>query len=637
MDRFTRMCGITGLAVRPGNGLVLTSEKKLLALDSIRHRGPDMQGQYADGQVWLGHVRLSILDLSDAASQPMATPDGRYVICYNGEVYNFDELASKLDLNDFRTHSDTEVVLSAFAKLGVDSIKLLNGMFAFTIYDKQAQKVWLFRDRLGIKPLYYRLDEDSLSFASEVKALRVLHDQASHCNFSAVHEWLYYGTTLGEQTLHQGICKLLPGHYLELDLATFSSKIECYWSPTDYVGRDKFTGSVNEQVQKTHDLLEQAVKRQLVSDVPVGVFLSGGVDSSAITAFASRHYKGKLATYSVGFDFDKGINELPRAKEIAQLYGTDHHELHISGFEIADVVEKMVSHHGMPFSDAANIPLYLLSSRINDKTKVILQGDGGDEMFGGYSRYSTLSFYKTARVLARLGGLVNGLMPRNSEYYRRQRYINALTEDDLAKVMALLLTEEDGCSNPSSVFLPEFQKQVLSVDPFARYRECQNYFKGEDIVNQMLLVDTMVILPDIFLEKVDRSTMAASVEVRVPFLDNDLVDFCMHLSGSQKVHFGKKKWLLKKALKGVVPENILYGKKTGFGVPYGYWLRDALKPLFFDQLQAFQNKHPGVLSIDTIKVLYDEHTSRRRDRSFMLWKILNFMIWANQSGVKLVC
>jgi asparagine synthase (glutamine-hydrolysing) len=631
------MCGIIGLAVQPGNGLGLTSEKKNFALDSIYHRGPDMQGQFVDDQVWLGHVRLSILDLSDAASQPMATANDQFVICYNGEVYNFAELARNLDLIDLRTHSDTEVVLRAFAKLGVDSIKLLNGMFAFAIYDTKKQKVWLVRDRLGIKPLYYRLDEDGLSFASEPKAVLDLYDQASNCNFSSVHEWLYYGTTLGEQTLHQGIHKLMPGHYLELDLTTFSSKIECYWSSTTYAGREKYKGSVNDQVQKTHDLLEQAVKRQLVSDVPVGVFLSGGVDSSAITAFASRHYKGKLATYSVGFDFDKGINELPMAREIAQLYGTNHHELHISGFEISDILEKMVAHHGMPFSDAANIPLYLLSSKINDNTKVVLQGDGGDEMFGGYSRYSTLSFYKTARLLARIGNLVNGLMPRKSEYYRRQRYFNALTSDDLAEVMALLLTEEDSSSNLSSVFSQEVQQKVKSVDPFARYRECQSYFKSEDIVNQMLMVDSMIILPDIFLEKVDRSTMAASVEVRVPFLDNDLVDFCMQLSGSQKVRFGRKKWLLKKALKGIVPENILYGKKNGFGVPYGYWLRDALKPMFFDQLQTFQNKHPGVLCNATIEVLYDEHASRRRDRSFLLWKILNFMIWANQSGVKLTC
>ena len=625
------MCGITGIVANHENGLGPTKEKKYRALGSISHRGPDAEGQYEDNQVWLGHVRLSILDLSDAGGQPMSTPDGRYVICYNGEVYNFNELSRELNLNDLQSCSDTEVLLHAFAKLGIDSIKLFNGMFAFAIYDKQEKKIWLVRDRLGIKPLYYRFDEDGFSFASEINAF---DDQEAQCNLSAIHEWLYYGTTYSDRTLFKGICKLSPGHYLELDLVTFVSKIECYWSPAHYSGCKKYFGSVDDHIKNTHNLLEQAVKRQLISDVPVGVFLSGGIDSSAITAFASKHYAGKLATYSVGFDYDKGINELPKAKEIARLYGTDHHEIHISGFEIGDVVEKMVKHHGMPFSDAANIPLYLLSSRINDTTKVILQGDGGDEMFGGYSRYSTLSFYKLAKIFAKVMGLVNGLMPRNPQYFRRQRYINALAPNDLATVMALLLTEEDNTSNIADVFAPDFKQKIVGTDPFSRFKECQGYMKNEDVVNQMLLVDAMVILPDIFLEKVDRSTMAASIEVRVPFLDNDLVDFCMQISGSQKVRFGQKKWLLKKALKEVVPKDILYGKKTGFGVPYGYWLRDALKPLFFDHLETFKNNHPGVLDITFIHSLYNEHTSLYRDRSFLLWKILNFMIWANHNKVK---
>jgi asparagine synthase (glutamine-hydrolysing) len=281
--------------------------------------------------------------------------------------------------------------------------------------------------------------------------------------------------------------------------------------------------------------------------------------------------------------------------------------------------------------------LYLLASKINHSTKVVLQGDGGDEMFGGYRRYTTLTFFKPAQAMARLGSLVNYLAPRNTGYYRRERYLNALRPADPASAMALLLTEEDMRSDPTAVFAAEFRRRVSESDPFARYRECRRYFAGEDFVNQMLFVDAMIILPDIFLEKVDRSTMAASVEVRVPFLDNDLVDFCFRLSGPQKVRFGKKKWLLKKALEGVVPNDILYGKKTGFGVPYGYWLRDALRPLFFDQLQTFEREHAQVLDRAAVLALYDEHVSRRRDRSFLLWKILNFMIWANRFRVDFSC
>lgn len=629
------MCGIAGAV---GAGVEQAGRLGLeAALSAIRHRGPDSSGQFREEQVLLGHVRLSILDLSSAAGQPMVSADGRFVIVYNGEVYNFSDLACALGLDGLRTHSDTEVVLRAFAQRGIASVSLFNGMFAFAVYDRQEQKIWLVRDRLGIKPLYYRADAQGFCFASEIEALNQLGGGEHRCDLRALHEWLYFGNTLGEPTLFQDVKRLLPGHYLELDVATLAYRIGCYWSPLQCLESvAEGAAPVERQIVRTRELLEQAIKRQLVSDVPVGIFLSGGIDSSAITAFASRHYGGRLATYSAGFDFDKGVNELPKAREIARRYGTEHHELHISGFAIADVVEKMVHHHGMPFSDAANIPLFLLGAEVASSTKVVLQGDGGDEMFGGYSRYTTLSHYKLARLMAKMGGALNSCLPRNAGYFRRRRYFNALVSGDVAEMMALLLTEEDRTAMPAMVFTPEFRQQVEAGDPFARYRQCQGYFRDLDVHSQMFLVDAMIILPDIFLEKVDRSTMAASVEVRVPFLDNDLVDFCLRLPGSSKVPDGKKKWLLKQALRGIVPDEVLFGKKTGFGVPYGYWLRGALRPLFFDQLNAFQSACPRVLDVPAIHALYDEHVSRRRDRSFLLWKILNLMIWANRNRVAFV-
>lgn len=631
------MCGIVGKISRLGGSIQVSPDRAEEILDRIRHRGPDAMGQYTDEAVWFGHVRLSVLDLSEAGRQPMTIRHDSLVISYNGEVYNFAEVAAALDINDLRSHSDTEVILSAFAKLGVDSIPLFNGMFAFAIYDRVARKVWLVRDRLGIKPLYYRFDEDGFSFSSEIKGLLAASDRVSECDLAAMHEWLYYGNSLGERTLFQGVKKLLPGHFLELDLETFETTLVCYWSPTKCLEVAPITMPVRQRAQKARDLLEQAVKRQLVSDVPVGVFLSGGVDSSAITAFASRHYRGKLSTYSVGFDFDEGINELPTARKVAQLYGTDHHELHVSGFEIADTVVKMVDHHDTPFSDAANIPLYLLSSKVNGSTKVILQGDGGDELFGGYSRYTTLSFYRAARSIAWFGSVVNRFLPNGHGTHRRERYINALRAENPAEVLALLLTEEDRHEGLTRIFGSDVRQTIARSDPFARYRACYAQFATEDAVNQMLLVDAMIILPDIFLEKVDRATMAASIEVRVPFLDNDLVEFCMRLSGPQKVSLGRKKWLMKKALKGVVPDYVLYGKKTGFGVPYGSWLRDALKPLFFDELNSFQGRNPGVLDGAVIQEIYKDHVSRRRERSFLLWKILNLMIWANRKKIEFGC
>jgi asparagine synthase (glutamine-hydrolysing) len=623
------MCGIVGRvehpeASHPGrtdyDGVVQT----------IRHRGPDMEGEYRVGPVWFGHCRLSILDVSSRASQPMATEDGRFVLCYNGEVYNFAELADSLGLHGLRSTSDTEVVLRAFASRGLASLRMLNGMFAFAMHDTAAQKVWLVRDRLGIKPLYYQVDEAGLSFGSEIAALLALDDRPAACEVPALHEWLYYGTTLGARTLVQGVQRLLPGHYLELNLRDFSMEIRSYWSASEYASKPKFPGNERVRIERTRDLLSTAVARQLVSDVPVGVCLSGGVDSAAITAFASRHYDGRLATYSVGFDYESGKGELPEARALATHFGTDHHEIHVAGVDIADVVERMVDHHGTPFSDAANIPLYLVGKHLAGRTKVVLQGDGGDELFGGYNRYRVLHRYRAARVLARAARYAIRLTPRSVSYHRRARFFNALAPRDPAEVMALLLTEEDGRADPTAVFQPEFRRMVRLSDPFARYREVQRPFAAEDLVNQMLFIDAQVILPDTFLEKVDRSTMASSIEVRVPFLDHDLVDFCFRLSGKQKLPGGKRKWLLKKALEGIVPADVLTRKKKGFGVPYGQWLRGPLRPLFHDHLVTFTRREPEILDERVIASLFAEHVERRRDRSFLLWKMLNFMVWSNR-------
>jgi asparagine synthase (glutamine-hydrolysing) len=590
-------------------------------LPSIRHRGPDAGGEFRDSNVWLGHRRLNILDLTDAGRQPMVTEDGRFVICYNGEVYNFRELAKELALDGLRSHSDTEVVLRAFQMLGTATFRRLNGMFAFALLDRQTRTLWLARDRLGIKPLYYRLDERGLAFGSEIKAMISPSDEPERCDVSSIHEWLYYGATLGGRTMYEGIVQLLPGWYLELDLATFTAEVRQYWSLKGQACcENQVRSSAAEMIAETRRLLEEAVRRQLVSDVPVGVFLSGGIDSTAITAFASKHYQGKLATYSAGFDDRRGVDERPKARRIAERYGTDHHEIQIGGGNVAELVEKMVRHHDMPFSDAANIPLYLMASQISTRTKVVLQGDGGDELFGGYRRYATLRYYRVLHLLARAGGAVPSLVPGAELRQRVRRYVKAFAAPDIGSTMALLLTVE-------------LRAVIERSDPFARYREVQRSFADHDIGNQMSLVDLTVELPDVFLEKVDRSTMAASLEVRVPFLDDDLVGYVVRIPGSAKMPWGKKKWLLKKALAGIVPDDVLYGPKTGFSVPFGYWLRTSLKPLFFDHLATFQRERPGVLDAAALEKWYREYEAGKHNYADRLWKLLNFMIWCNNSNI----
>ena len=606
------------------------------AMAALKHRGPDEQGQYEDRNVWLAHTRLSILDLTEAGSQPMRSANERYVISYNGEVYNFRELAAKHELAGLRSRSDTEVVLRLFAKLGIDSFAELNGMFAFALYDRQTQKIWLVRDRLGIKPLYYQVSGTELVFASEIKGIFALENGQSSCNLSALHEWLYYGNTLGGRTLYAGINQLLPGQYLELDLQSFKHTVGSYWSLEQQAAQKSVQHGKKEMVAETQRLLEQAIHRQLVSDVPVGVFLSGGIDSSAIAAFASRHYQGQLATYSAGFDFAPDGGELPKAKNIAELYNTEHHEIHIGGSDIGGLVEKMVDHHDMPFSDAANIPLYLMAAQLGGQTKVVLQGDGGDEVFGGYRRYATLRYYRLLRPLARLFQHFQGLIPKSTLHYRISRYLHAFAGEDLATSMALLLTPEDRDSRPLNIFSTALSQRIAEAgDPFARYRELQPNFSDQDIGNQMSMMDMSIVLPDTYLEKVDRSTMAASLEVRVPFLDNDLVSYIAQLSGGAKMPFGRKKWLLKESLRGIVPDEILFGPKRGFQVPYGYWLQTSLKPLFFDNLAAFARKQPGVLNDQHIKRLFERTSSGQQNHSPLLWKILNLMVWANRTNIDL--
>jgi asparagine synthase (glutamine-hydrolysing) len=611
-----------------------TTERLNHALATLQHRGPDGRGQFRDEQVWLGHTRLSIIDLTDAGSQPMQSASGRFVIVYNGEVYNYRELAAKHSLDLLRGTSDTEVVLRLFEKRGAASFVELNGIFAFCIYDRQAKKIWLVRDRLGVKPLYYRADSSGIAFASEIKAILALGAESPSCDVAALHEWLYYGNPLGSKTLLRDIQQLLPAHCLELDLNTFATKIAAYWS----IGTQAHTNAGikangGHAVSDVRRLLEQAVTRQLVADVPIGVFLSGGVDSSAIAAFASRHYAGRLATYSVGFDFAADGGELPRAGRVAALCGTEHNEIHISGEDVGALVEKMVRHHDMPFADAANLPLYLMAERIHEHTKVVLQGDGGDELFGGYRRYATLKYYKILHPLAVAMGFVPGIRPTSAMAFRMQRYVDAFAAEDLATTMALLLTPEDRKWNSEAVFGPALNSAMGLSDPFARFRELFPSFSDLDVGNQMSLMDMSIVLPDTYLEKVDRSTMAASLEVRVPFLDNDLVDYVVRLPGNVKMPFGKKKWLLKAALKGIVPDEVLFGPKKGFNVPFAKWLQTSLKPLFFDHLNTFSRNRPEVLNVDHIRQLYSRTSAGRQDHSPLLWKMLNFLVWSNTTNV----
>jgi len=601
---------------------------------AIRHRGPDSSGVWVDPKlpVGLGHVRLSIIDLSEAGNQPMMSAAGDAVIAFNGEVYNFEELREELRSvrgATFRSRTDTEVVLEAYRCWGVDASSRLNGMFAIALVDFRAGKLILVRDRMGIKPLYIASTHSGIVFSSEIKGVIASGLVPPEPDLSRLHEYLYFGNTLGQRTMYRGIVKLPPASWLELDLHTAHiGPTRRYWTAGSIAqSRDDYSTAKG----KVRSLLGQAVERQLVSDVPVGVFLSGGVDSSAIVALAARHYRGRLRTYSVGFDYVGDANELPRAREVAGRYGCEHHELQISASNITQVIESVASAHDAPFADPANLPLFQLCAALRGETKVILQGDGGDELWAGYRRYEYLGYGVIGAAVARAAAaaLSMGQSMAGPSAVGAMRFFAALGRTDPAERMGLLLTVEGPHTLPARLLKADIAEFVERQDHFCRYREVTANLSSVDDVQAMLLTDLQILLPDIFLEKVDRPTMATSTEVRVPFLDNCLVDYAVSLPARMKVRRGEKKRILRAALRGVVPDSILDGRKVGFGVPVDSWLRGPLRQ--YAEARIIESPYASDF-FDRPRVLsaFAEHADGRRNHGMLLWKYLQLALWLDR-------
>lgn len=615
------MCGIAGI-VDYQNEIQQTDVQNMT--QSLTHRGPDGVGHYFDKFVGLGHRRLAIMDLSDAGSQPMTSSCGRYTLVYNGEVYNYIELRIELVSKGyvFKGSSDSEVILYALVEHGVDALSKFNGMFALALWDNQTQTLLLARDRFGIKPLYYSSSATKLLFGSEIKAI-VASTQHTHCtDLEGLHEYMWYGNTLGSATLHDNIQKVRPGRYCLF--GKDGVKTETYWRIED---TPKRVVSKKAAVVEVKQLLDNAVKRHLLSDVPVGIFLSGGIDSSLITALASRHYEGKIKTYSVGFDFDKGKGELEKARLVADRFGTDHRELHVKADNLIDVLQSMTECHDEPFGDAANIPLYLLCRELKEDVKVVLQGDGGDEIFAGYRRYNTLTAEKLWGVFSVVGLHLQKFLPKTKHYDRIQRYFYAMSMTDPSVKMALLLTQDSLANSPIQLLSHDIKDQIARTNPFERYEECAERFSHLDPVQKMLYTDCDILLPNTYLEKVDKPTMANGIEIRVPLLDKELTDYVVGLPSKYKVINGQKKWLLRAAMRGVVPDYILDAPKTGFGVPFSTWLKKPLSGFMRDVLLGDTVKRSNYFNQSVLEEKISEHISGRRNNGYMLWKALMLGLW----------
>jgi asparagine synthase (glutamine-hydrolysing) len=620
------MCGICGLyGLQSSDDLDRTVRRMT---QTIAHRGPDGEGTFVGEGVALGHRRLSIIDLSSAGAQPMTL--GAATVVYNGEAYNFPQLRIELEGlgHAFRGHSDTEVLLHAYEAWGLAGLERLEGIFAFALWDSARRRLILMRDRLGIKPLFYAWQGGRLAFGSEIKAVlaggavdRGLDDQA-------LMEFFWYGNAFEERTIYRGVRALQPGCRMVIEDG--QARLESWWNVGTWLARAQPETNRHDATVAIRHAVDTAVARQLVSDVPVGLFLSGGVDSSSIAASAAVASGRRLASFSVAFDYDKGVNELPKARRVAQTLGLDHHELQVRGDALEEVISALVQVHDEPFADAANIPLYLLTRELRGTIKVVLQGDGGDEMFAGYRRYSIL------RAAAFWRRWPHGLEPMLRTLFgargaRLARIGAAAGNADPALRMALLLTVET-LRDPPTAMLTDAARQRLEevTDPFAAYRRCASRFANIDPVQQMLLTDLSLQLPSQFLTKVDRATMANGIEARVPLLDDGVASLAVGLPVALKVCGNQKKIVLRDAMRNRLPAEIIDGPKTGFGVPYEEWLRGALHG--FARAAILESTFVERFGLDRtrLETALAEHRSRRRDRGFLLWKLLQLALWSRQ-------
>lgn len=610
------MCGIAGMILKkevPSERV----EQFISATNLMHHRGPDNKGIYREGNVVLVHHRLSIIDLSPEANQPFHSASGRMVTAYNGEIYNFAELARTQKIQT-RTRSDTEVMLESFERSGDAAVSQWNGIFALAIHDRRDGLVHLVRDRFGVKPLCYYETDEAFVFASEAK---VILDWVPEFSISsrALSQYMLYGHVTGPTGFVEGLERLEPAQHIVINAG--NSKIlekRHFWALPEHT---ESSMSIRDVVKHTRSLLERAVRRQLVSDVPVGLFLSGGIDSSSIAALASDATMQPLDAYSIEYDVNIGDkSEMDRARFVANRFGLRHHEINLNAGGVRDIFSDVVFQYDEPFADPASVALYQLSSACGKNQRVVLQGDGGDELFAGYRRYSVLQ----NQFLIKLASSGYRFLPRSRFRQRLSRLNEILSISDRSKQIARYLTEETPATDPVRMLSKTMRERISVFSGEEDYIAFGNQHSGLDPVQQLLYTDTSILLPYKYLEKVDKATMRFSIESRVPFLDNELADFVLALPSSVKVKRGKKKHILKEAMQGLVPDAVLHGPKRGFDVPVRAWmqrgLQDHAKDLFASADPRFLNQEAALSSLAAYK-------SGGLESVPLLWKTMVLAQW----------
>jgi asparagine synthase (glutamine-hydrolysing) len=596
--------------------------------DCVTHRGPDDGGLYVDENVGLGHRRLSIVDVSHGA-QPMFNEDGRFVIVYNGEIYNHADFRAELEAKGhvYKTHCDTETILHLYEEYGAKCVEKLRGMFAFAIWDRREKTLFVARDRLGVKPLYYATDEQgNLFFGSEIKTLIEAGAVKPEINYNALPDQLANHGTSRDETLFRNVKRLLPGHFLIWKDG--AAKIEKYWDVSFEPKHAEKSDA--EFVEEWSELFEKSVELRLMADVPLGMFLSGGIDSSAICAVMSKMVDAPVKTFSVGFK-EREANEFEYARIVAKAFKTEHHEITITPEQFFAELPNLVRHEDEPIGFIASVPLYFVSRLAQKHVKVVLTGEGSDEILAGYGRYE-----KTLRLL-NYGGKYESLAPA---FLRSavKAGVSSLPNSLNRKLNRTFLAREADIENlffdNFAVFPAAMQTKLFSAETKAKIADANPYFlqnqwiaesDADNLLDKLLYADTKTYLHELLMKQ-DQMSMAASIESRVPFLDHKLVEYTAKLPERMKLRGRETKWILREAMKGILPPEILTRSKMGFPVPIGNWFRGEFRHVVEEYVTGERSLQRGIFNADYVREIAAKHNAGE-NHDERLWFLVNFEIW----------